>query len=230
MDNNKISLKRHVYLTEDFLNRMCSYIAMVSVVLTCLYFKNVGILSLLAFVFFFANFEWFGLWATSFNTSNPWNVSSLIGGLAYISGSLWCLQNLVFHQPRIFFNLLITVCLTDTFAYVIGNLFKKFEIYVSIENLGQGKTWPGVLGGIICSTVISYLIFVPLFQSEVLSRCFLISCATMCGDMLESYAKRSAMRKDSSSFLLHIPGHGGVLDRIDGLLLATFVAYYYKNF
>lgn len=223
-----MSMKRHLYFSDDFLNRGFSYVLMVLIVSISMYFKKIGILSLLSFVFFFANFEWFGLWATSFNTNYPWSTTALVLGILYISISLTFLGILVFYYPINFLHLLITVCLTDTFSYIVGNIFKKFEIYVHLDILGKGKTWPGVFGGILFGTFFSYLVFEPLIQQNIWSKCFFISASTMAGDILESYAKRKAMKKDSSCFLLHIPGHGGILDRIDGLLLATFFAFLYK--
>ena len=208
---------------------------MLSVVGLCLYFKKTGVCCLLAFLLTMANFEWFGLWATSFHVK-PWSTSTLLMGFVYITGGLLCLGNLALFHPFILFHLVFSVILSDTLAYIVGNIFKPLEYYIDFSMLGKGKTWPGFLAG-AGSCVLSYMIFRPLVplhpylhlgRSDLFLRCFCLAFFTQVGDSLESYAKRKADKKDSSTFLLHIPGHGGVLDRIDGLLLASYFAYFYR--
>ena len=230
-----MSVRKRCRVTQDFINRSLSSVAMLSVVVACFYFKKIGISCLLAFLIAMANFEWFGLWATSFNIK-PWPTSALVLGLIYITGGLYCLGNLALFHPFILFHLIFSVILSDTMAYIIGNIFKPLEYYMEFSKLGKGKTWPGFIAG-IGSCVLSYMIFRPLVpfhpylhleRSELFLRCFCLALFTQLGDILESYAKRNANKKDSSTFILHIPGHGGVLDRIDGLLLASYFAYFYR--
>lgn len=105
----------------------------------------------------------------------------------------------------------ITVWSSDIFAYVCGNIIGGPKIWTEIS---PKKTYSGTIGGIFCGALVGY--FLNLLFIEALC----ISIFTQIGDMLESYSKRKACIKDSDN-LIHIPGHGGILDRIDGLLCAT---------
>jgi CDP-diglyceride synthetase len=214
----------------NFGQRFLSSVVMLSIVGASLYFQRTGILVLLTFLQVFSNFEWFGLWATTHNTPEPWESYILLGGFIYITSSLWILTNLALWSPMELYHLLITVFVTDTFAYVFGNAFKCLKWYIHFHELGDGKTWPGFLGGVWTGTCASFLLYASIWHDkmtlgQILYRSFVLSSSTLLGDLLESYAKRKAFKKDSSTFLLHIPGHGGILDRLDGLLLACLVKY-----
>ncbi len=111
--------------------------------------------------------------------------------------------------------LVIVVASTDVFAYITGRLIGKTPFCATSPK----KTWEGVLGGVIVATAAgSYyaLILVDLPYGIVIS--FLVSVASIFGDLFESYLKRRAGLKDSGNIL---PGHGGVLDRVDGYLFAA---------
>lgn len=236
----------------NFLKRFYSSMCMLSILSLCLWFQRKGILLLLTFLQIFSNFEWFGLWATTHNTPTPWNSYILLGGFIYITHALWIITNLALEPGAHLelYHLLITVFLTDTFAYFIGNFFLCLKLFVNVKELGEGKTWPGIVGGILMGTFLSTSIMYSFLQVQkidtkydtnfytydtkyntnlygLIYKTFLMSTSTLLGDLLESYAKRKAMKKDSSTFLLHIPGHGGILDRLDGLLLTCLVKYYF---
>lgn len=107
----------------------------------------------------------------------------------------------------------------DSGAYLFGKLFGRHKL---LPRVSPGKTWEGVLGGVLTSAVIAWLfgLWAPL---EINSRVLLISsvCAVLAsvlGDLAESMFKREAGIKDSGNI---IPGHGGILDRIDSLTAAV---------
>lgn len=112
--------------------------------------------------------------------------------------------------------LIIIIALTDSMAYVIGkNLGHKF-ISKGFSITSPNKTWEGVIGGIISGSIIGTfvgLIFFDFLTSLFIS--FAVSIASVFGDLFESFLKRNAGVKDSGNIL---PGHGGILDRIDGYL------------
>ena len=115
------------------------------------------------------------------------------------------------------FWLIAVVCLCDSFAYFIG----KFMGKTPFCKTSPKKTLEGVVGGILCATLLGSLI--GLFEYKFLFSllcAFCVSLGAVAGDLLESYFKRMANVKDSSSL---IPGHGGVLDRIDAVMIASFV-------
>jgi phosphatidate cytidylyltransferase len=135
--------------------------------------------------------------------------------LAYIKGSF------NFHYPLAF---LVLLWANDTGAYLVGQAFGRTKLF---ERHSPKKTWEGFIGGIAISAgaalIFSYY-FKDLLWNQWVSVAILISCFGTLGDLIESMFKRSINVKDSGGIL---PGHGGLLDRFDGLLLAAPVVYTY---
>ncbi|MDW8296534.1 MAG: phosphatidate cytidylyltransferase [Raineya sp.] len=113
----------------------------------------------------------------------------------------------------------ILFCLwaSDTGAYFVGRKFGKHKLF---ERISPKKTWEGLVGGFLLSQVVSFFLAFYFTEIEVW-RWWLISVLIVVfgtwGDLVESMLKRSLQIKDSGSV---IPGHGGFLDRFDGLLIA----------
>jgi len=107
----------------------------------------------------------------------------------------------------------------DSGAYMFGRLFGKHKLAPKVS---PGKTWEGFFGGLVTSAVIAWLfgLWAPLSISPgVLLTCSLVAAlASVLGDLTESMFKREAGIKDSGQL---IPGHGGILDRIDSLTAAV---------
>lgn len=112
---------------------------------------------------------------------------------------------------------------TDICAYLIGRSLGGPKLAPSIS---PNKTWSGAIGGLVCGIVAGFLVARGMDLSYgtlgVVVVGGVISVASQIGDLLESCWKRHFGVKDSGSL---IPGHGGILDRIDGVLLASPVAY-----
>ncbi len=124
-------------------------------------------------------------------------------------------------------NLTLTSCLlivaSDIGSYFIGKLFGKR----SLSPISPSKTIEGLLGGITCSILLAILFAFLLnwenaFFIGILYG-ILISLMALVGDLIESMMKRDAKIKDSGTFL---PGHGGILDRIDSYIFTPSVIYY----
>lgn len=119
---------------------------------------------------------------------------------------------------------LAIVAAADIGAYFSGRSFGKTKLAI---NLSPGKTWEGAVGGYLAVMLLSLSTPLWLLASNknlfwVLVFLSLITAVSIVGDLLESMLKREAGRKDSSHLL---PGHGGILDRIDSLIAALpFVA------
>jgi phosphatidate cytidylyltransferase len=127
----------------------------------------------------------------------------------------------------IFFLLAVTFA-NDTGAFYCGKLFGKHKLY---ESVSPNKTWEGSIGGIIFALIIAALFLRFLgphpISPAVFALTLAMSIAGQIGDLAESMLKRNHEVKDSGGIL---PGHGGVLDRIDSLLFSIPVLYLYLVF
>ncbi len=126
------------------------------------------------------------------------------------------------------FFLLTVVFAGDTAAYYIGSAIGRHKLCPAIS---PGKTVEGACGGLIANVLIGVW-FKASWLSElswpvVIGLVIFMGIFGQIGDLFESMLKRSVDQKDSGGLL---PGHGGVLDRIDGLIFATPVLYYFKTF
>ncbi len=125
--------------------------------------------------------------------------------------------------PTLLFFALVTVWVGDTLAYFVGRAVGRHPL---AAHLSPKKTWEGtaasIAGSLLVAMVFTRWLNIPL---PILFGMALVgNVAGQIGDLLESAYKRSAGVKDSGSLL---PGHGGVLDRIDALILAIPVVWYY---
>jgi phosphatidate cytidylyltransferase len=125
------------------------------------------------------------------------------------------------------FMLLIGTWASDTMAYFFGRTFGKHKL---TPVLSPKKTWEGAIAGLLGSVVAVYIysiVFKPIVSMSVLTIILLgllISISSQVGDLIESTLKRQAKIKDSGNI---IPGHGGVLDRFDSMLLSAPMVYYF---
>jgi phosphatidate cytidylyltransferase len=129
-----------------------------------------------------------------------------------------------YHLPMGF---LIMLWSNDTGAYLAGRAFGRTKLF---ERHSPKKTWEGFFGGVLISAVAALIMshyYVELSWKQWVSIAVLISCFGTMGDLVESMFKRSINVKDSGGIL---PGHGGLLDRFDGLLLAAPIVYAYLYF
>ena len=113
--------------------------------------------------------------------------------------------------------LTLVVALTDTGAYFVGKAIGKHPF----NPISPKKTWEGVFGGVIIASIFGAWYgntFVSIPLAFFIS--LLVSISSIYGDLYESYLKRSAGVKDSGNIL---PGHGGILDRVDGFMFGAIV-------
>jgi phosphatidate cytidylyltransferase len=114
--------------------------------------------------------------------------------------------------------LIVIVALTDTMAYFVGKGIGKRQFSKTSPN----KSIEGVLGGLFFGTIggviLGSVLFIDFNIIQLLLFSFLISLSSIYGDLFESFLKRQAGVKDSGNLL---PGHGGILDRLDGYLLSA---------
>lgn len=111
---------------------------------------------------------------------------------------------------------------TDILAYFVGRAIGGAKLAPAIS---PGKTWSGAIGGTISAIIAGcalYLCFFPSTGLWVPAIALVLSVFSQIGDLFESFIKRRFGVKDSSRL---IPGHGGVMDRVDGLVFACFAAF-----
>ena len=113
----------------------------------------------------------------------------------------------------------------DTFAYLIGTKYGKHKM---IPNISPKKSWEGFIGGLIMSVIISFVLFnLDFFSNETNSIIliiigFILPFTATIGDLIVSQFKRQSGVKDTGTI---IPGHGGVLDRIDALMITIPIIF-----
>lgn len=130
------------------------------------------------------------------------------------------------YKPLLALNLFVLIWCSDTFAYLCGRTFGKHKLF---EAVSPKKTWEGFIGGAILTMAFSMLLahywHIPFRANMAVALCTVVF-GTL-GDLTESMLKRNFNVKDSGNIL---PGHGGILDRFDALLLSlpfTTLCYYF---
>ena len=188
-------------------------------------FNNLLVLSLVPFVVAVFGFELFKKSATPFlNIAYTFLGIILIvipfsffHALAYLG----ILKEFNFHYPLAF---LLMLWSNDTGAYLTGRAFGRHKLF---ERHSPKKTWEGFIGGVLIAAGIGVILGRFYFELSSLQWAVMggiIGVAGTMGDLVESMFKRSINVKDSGGIL---PGHGGWLDRFDGLFLAVPVVYAY---
>lgn len=154
--------------------------------------------------------------------SRKWPIASgpgLLAGWVVLIPACLALMQLRVANPFLLLAVMAFVWLADIAAYFSGRAFGKHKLAPLIS---PGKTWEGVAGAAIALAIYSLIVagvagLMPATAAAALATLALLECllgVSILGDLFESLAKRQAGVKDSGSML---PGHGGVLDRIDSL-------------
>lgn len=144
---------------------------------------------------------------------------SLLNFIAFIDESTY--------KPLVLVAVFATIWVNDTGAYLVGITFGKHRLF---ERVSPKKSWEGFFGGAAAALLSGYVfsIFIPeisLVEWFIFSEIIVIFGTF--GDLIESLLKRTVQVKDSGNA---IPGHGGLLDRFDSMLLAAPVIFIYLSF
>jgi len=130
-------------------------------------------------------------------------------------------------QPLLLLAVFATIWVNDTGAYLVGVSIGKHRLF---ERISPKKSWEGFIGGALAALLSGYVfsLFIPqisLINWFIFSEIIVIFGTF--GDLIESLMKRTVKVKDSGDV---IPGHGGLLDRFDSMLLAAPVVFIYLSF
>lgn len=160
------------------------------------------------------------------NKPNPFhNIAFTILGVLYVAVPFSLLNSIVYpdyitlkYNPEILIGYFVLIWTNDTGAYLTGITLGKHPLF---KRISPKKSWEGFIGGTLLTVLMSLL--VARFSHEInvyhwMIVAGIIAIFGVLGDLVESMLKRSLDVKDSGSFL---PGHGGILDRFDSLIISS---------
>ena len=178
---------------------------------------NHHVLLLLFIIISFAvMIEVYGLFKKIFRKHKSKFVLSYLIVIVYLS---FCLPQLYFSitldNNKLIFIYLLSVCImTDLGGYIFGKFFRGKKL----TKISPNKTYSGLIGSYFLSNIVFVYFYLKFnFSYSFLIITFLVCSVSQIGDLFISYLKRKAKVKDTGVLL---PGHGGILDRIDGIIFA----------
>jgi phosphatidate cytidylyltransferase len=146
-----------------------------------------------------------------------------IFGFIFLFLSFYTIYKLRIDNDYWFILFITTICVsTDIGGYVFGKIFKGPKL----TKFSPNKTYAGMIGGYVLSTIFSIILTIIYTNEQLTVKWFifiiLISTISQLGDIIISYFKRLSKIKDTGKI---IPGHGGLLDRVDGMIFAFPFSY-----
>ena len=156
---------------------------------------------------------------------------NLCAGQVMIALPFALMNGVLMHSKWLMLALFILLWVNDSGAYIVGSLMAKRKggNHKMFPRVSPAKSWEGLIGGFVFDLIAGYVFFrIGWMGDMTLSNSLLFALAGgvfgTLGDLMESLFKRTLGVKDSGKFM---PGHGGVLDRFDSLLLAVPVTYFF---
>ena len=206
-------------MIKEFEKRLLSSIILIPISIFFIVKGSVFFIFFLSVLFLVTSYEWFKM--------NKENDLLKIFGIIFLFLSFYTTLEIRENYKVNNFLLIIIICIfTDIGGYVFGNIFKGPKL----TRISPKKTYSGVFGGFLLS-LIAGLIFTNYFFVDqkifnedlvLLIVILFISTISQIGDLIISYFKRKAKLKDTGKI---IPGHGGLLDRIDGMIFVFPIFY-----
>ena len=156
---------------------------------------------------------------------------NLCAGQVMIALPFALMNGVLMHSKWLMLAVFILLWVNDSGAYIVGSLMakRKGSNHKMFPRVSPAKSWEGLIGGFVFDLIAGYVFFrVGWMGDMTLMNSLLFALAGgvfgTLGDLMESLFKRTLGVKDSGKFM---PGHGGVLDRFDSLLLAVPVTYFF---
>ena len=205
---------------KNLIKRAFTALAIVAPIVLIIYLQNFFFFFLIStLVCALAYYEWLKnkfrhpiFWGFNLIFGYFWLLINLIIGDILFSSSI----ELPLSAYSIFLIVILNTSIFDTFAYVTGSNIGKHFI---TPNISPNKTWEGLVGGLIGSAALGFIISNMFNSSLLLILIFILGgILAFIGDLIISFHKRENNIKDAGTLL---PGHGGALDRLDSHLLAT---------
>ena len=202
-------------MINEFYKRFLSSIILIPIVLFCIIKGSILFNFFLVICFFITFYEW--------NKISKNKIYNIVGFffLFFSFYSIFELRNSFYGDYHlVIFTILICIS-TDIGGYIFGKILKGPKL----TKISPNKTISGAIGSLVFSSVFAIIFIYFLtknFDTYVVIIGFITSIGCQIGDLLFSYLKRKASLKDTGNFL---PGHGGILDRIDGILIGMPVGF-----
>ena len=205
-------------MSNELVKRFLSSIVILPVVIFVIYYGSILFITFLSILLFLTFYEWIKMSKKNFIKN--------LTGIIFLSFSFYSAYQLRDLYGINFFIFLVMVCVfTDLGGYFFGKLFKGPKL----TKISPKKTYTGVIGSFVLPIIfcLIYNNFVNINYNELIkinfiSLILIISFISQLGDLIISYFKRAAKIKDTGKIL---PGHGGILDRIDGLIFVIPFLY-----
>ena len=209
-------------MTNEILKRTLSSIILLLLTFFCIIKGSYLFIILLIAVFLISSLEWH-------NMSKQKSYHFI--GFVYLFFSLFCVYKLRFdftNDASIFLLITIICILTDIGGFIFGKVFKGPKL----TKYSPNKTYSGLFGSFFLSFSVIPINFFFNFLNDItliklMMFTLIVSAISQLGDIFISYFKRSSNIKDTGKI---IPGHGGLLDRIDGMIFAFPIAYLMISF
>ena len=205
-------------MIKEFEKRLLSSLILIPLATFFIIQGSVFFTFFLSILFLVTSFEWLKM--------NKKNDLMKIFGIIFLLFSFYAAFNIRESGSNLFIFIIIVCIFTDIGGYVFGKTFKGPKLI----KISPNKTYSGVIGSFLFS-IIAGLVFIKYIddlnlknndQLVILLVILLISFISQIGDLIISYFKRKAKLKDTGKIL---PGHGGLLDRIDGLIFVVPMIY-----
>ena len=210
-------------MNKEFRKRIISSLVLIPISLFIIIKGSFLFNLFLVFCFLLSIYEWYMMSKTKYYH---------LPGYIFLIFSFYCafyLRSILGEQSLMIFLITLTICIsTDVGGYIFGKILKGPKL----TKLSPKKTFSGMFGGFVCSFLITFiliensdLLFGQLIRWKIELFVYIIfsSALSQIGDITISYFKRLSKIKDTGKI---IPGHGGILDRIDGIIFVfpfTFI-------
>ena len=200
----------------ELIKRLYTSIFLITIFILSLY-NNYLLSVILIFCIFQIFYEFYNLLKNLFSKKELIKLYILLVTILMMliltTGFIWLNINSSKNFDKIYIFFLISISITtDIGGYIFGKIFKGKKL----TNISPKKTYSGMFGSFITSSFIVYFAFKDYFENDFLFLIILvISAISQFGDIFISYLKRKNKKKDTGSIL---PGHGGLLDRFDGII------------
>ena len=201
-------------MKKELIQRIVSSIVLISLIIFCIIKGSIYINLLILIIFLISLHEWYNMRKNNF---------FFFFGAIYLGYAFYSVYKIIdYSNSHFYFLFIILICVSsDIGGFIIGKLFKGPKLI----KISPNKTYSGMIGGYLLSLIFLKFFF-DYYNSSVNEVWFiitiLISTVSQIGDIIVSYFKRLSKIKNTGKI---IPGHGGLLDRIDGMIFAFPIFY-----